>query len=359
MTDAVGAGRGLLFLADARPGPLRLAAARGIPEPAAALDLPPDVRGVLTSERAAVPLQPRQSRSPILSVLPALKLPPGEPAVLVPLVWRDELVGLIVIGPERTGGTYSAEDLELLTTFGEQAAGAVVTVQLSERMAFAREFEAFHRFASFVIHDLKNSISALSLLTQNAPEHFDDPEFRRDATRTLTKTVARMKALLTRLSAGPGAEPLRLEAVDLPTLVAEAVAPLETGRSVRLVKRLERTPPVKGDPEALQRVVQNLITNAIEAVNGDGQVTVTTYTEGDRAVICVADDGHGIPPEFLERSLFAPFRSTKKGGWGIGLYQARSLVEAHGGTIEVASREGEGTSFWVKLPLGRETGRSP
>lgn len=357
--DTVGAARGLLYLADGRPGRFRLAAAEGVPEPAAALELAPDALRALISERTAVSLDPQGLMPAVLSVLPALDLRPGEPAVLVPLVWSEEVVGLITLGAERTGGAYSAEDLELLTTLSEQAAGAVVTVQLSERMAMAREFEAFHRFASFVIHDLKNSISALSLLAQNAAEHFEDPEFRRDAARTLVKTVTRMKTLLARLSAGPGAEPLRLEAVDLSALVAEAVAPLETGRRVHLVKRLERLPPVMADPDALQRVVHNVVTNAIEAVNGDGQVTVTTYIEGDRAVLCVADNGHGIAPEFLKRSLFTPFRSTKKGGWGIGLYQARSLVEAHGGTIEVESREGEGTSFWVKLPLSRETGRSP
>jgi putative PEP-CTERM system histidine kinase len=356
--DTVGAGRGLLYLAEGPPGHLRLTAASGAVQPVGTLELPTDTLRALVSKRAAVPLEPRGVGRLTTGVVSDPNPEADEPGVLVPLIWREDLIGLITLGPERTGRGYSIEDLELLTTLGEQAAGTVVTVQLSEKIAVAREFEVFHRFASFVIHDLKNSIAALSMLTQNIGEHFDDPEFRRDAVHTLKKTVARMTALLARLSAGPSAYPLRLETVDLPALVDETVTLLKIGKRIRFVKRLNPLPPVMADADALQRVIQNLVTNAIEATDGDGQVTLTTYVEDDRAVLCVADNGHGIPPEFLQRSLFAPFRSTKKGGWGIGLYQARNLVEAHGGTIEVASREGEGTSFWVKLPLGREIGRS-
>src|SRR5207249_7384536 len=108
---------------------------------------------------------------------------------------------------------------------------------------------------------------------------------------------------------------------------------------------------VAGDPEALLHVIQNLITNAVEVLDGRGTLTVTTTRDEDLAVVAVADTGGGIPDEFLRKSLFAPFRSTKKGGWGIGLYQAKSIVEAHGGTIEVASTEGVGTTFSIKLPI--------
>ena len=74
-------------------------------------------------------------------------------------------------------------------------------------------------------------------------------------------------------------------------------------------------PAVTGDAEALHRVVENLVTNAVEALDGRGTVTVKVYAEADRAVLVVADTGRGIAAEYLRRSLFAPFRSTKKGGW--------------------------------------------
>jgi signal transduction histidine kinase len=124
-------------------------------------------------------------------------------------------------------------------------------------------------------------------------------------------------------------------------------------KRITLVRDLVPLPPVSGDPEALLHVIQNLVTNAVEALDGRGTLTVTTVRGDDQAVVAVTDTGCGIPDEFLRKSLFAPFRSTKKGGWGIGLYQAKSLVEAHGGTITVESRLGEGTTFRVTLPLSR------
>ena len=135
--------------------------------------------------------------------------------MLVPLRWRDELTGFLLIGPERTGVSYTIEDLEFMATVGEQAAGAIVTARLSESLAQSREFEAFHRLTSFVIHDLKNSISALSLLSDNALKNVDDPEFQRDAIKTVAKTADRMKVLLRRLSSAPESAALRIEPVDL------------------------------------------------------------------------------------------------------------------------------------------------
>jgi putative PEP-CTERM system histidine kinase len=241
--------------------------------------------------------------------------------------------------------------MELLTTFGEQAAGVIVTARLSECLARTREFEAFHRLTSFVIHDLKNAISALSMLSDNALNHLGDLEFQRDSIRTVSRTVQRMKALLARLTTDSKDHVLRFEAVDLPALVDDTLVPLLNGRRIRLRKELRAVPPISADAEALQDVIRNLALNAIDAVNGDGEIAVETYRDGEGVVFSIVDQGCGIPEEFLRTSLFAPFRSTKKGGWGIGLYQAKDIVESHGGSIEVASREGEGTMFRVRLPL--------
>jgi signal transduction histidine kinase len=124
---------------------------------------------------------------------------------------------------------------------------------------------------------------------------------------------------------------------------------------VAFVKDLDAVPPIPGDPEALLSVVRNLVNNAVQAIDGVGTVTVRTCKENDAAVISVADTGRGMSEEFIRRSLFVPFRTTKKGGWGIGLYQVKGIVEAHGGTIEVSSREGVGTTVRVMLPTaGRE-----
>jgi signal transduction histidine kinase len=99
-------------------------------------------------------------------------------------------------------------------------------------------------------------------------------------------------------------------------------------------------------------VIQNLVTNAAQSIGGKGTVILKTFEEDGRAILSVTDTGCGMSEDFVRTSLFAPFRSTKKGGWGIGLYHAKELVEAHGGTIDVSSKEGAGTTISLRLPIG-------
>jgi hypothetical protein len=160
-----------------------------------------------------------------------------------------------------------------------------------------------------------------------------------------------MQALLARLSMPAQAAPLRLAPVELSALVREATAPLAGDERVRLRVDVRPVPLLCADAEALLLVLQNLITNAVEALDGAGTIAVSAKAQGRWAVVSVRDTGCGIPEAFLRGSLFVPFRSTKKGGWGIGLYQSRDIVERHGGTIAVESVEGQGTTFEIRLPL--------
>jgi hypothetical protein len=340
VTEAVGTTTGALYLAESgEAAGYRLAGSVGGGRYPAAL--PAD---------AALPRELRTATAPC-EVTKDLGV---EGAVAVGLTWRATLVGFIVLGPERTGNAYTAEDAEFLATVAEQAAGSLMNARLSEALAHARELETFDRVTSAVIHDVKNSVAALSLLSRNALRNFDDPEFQRDTITTLSRTVERMTRLLGKLSSPMETSPLRAERVDLAGVVLEATTPLAADDRVRLRRDLAPVGDVCGDRDALLRVVENLVTNAVEAIEGQGTVTVKLYEEGARAVIVVSDTGCGIPEDFLRRFLFSPFRSTKKGGWGIGLYHTKQVVERHDGEIHVESMEGRGTTFWVRLPLRGE-----
>jgi putative PEP-CTERM system histidine kinase len=339
--DAVEATKGLLVLRDPIDNRYRAAEYAGVEPNSMTFERD----GVLVARLRAI----RQPVSLEASTCPAPK--GGDFVVAVPLPWRDELIGFMLLGPKRTDADYGTEDLEFLATIGEQAAGVIATARLSESLAQAREFEAFHRLTSFVIHDLKNLISALSMLSDNAARHFDDPEFQRDALRTLGRTVDRMKGLLGRLSSAPDTAHLRQQPVDLAALALEAALSLVKNPKISLVKELAPLPPISGDADALLRVIENLVNNAVQAIEGRGVVTLKTYTSVGSAVLAVADTGCGMSEEFMRKSLFSPFQTTKTHGWGIGLYQTKGIVEAHGGTIEVSSKGGVGTTFFVRLPL--------
>lgn len=342
VTEATGATSGAIYLAESPGAPYRLRGHVGRAGLPTVIEPTSPVFASLRARDGAVALPAELARL----------VSPDASAVVAPLRWRASTIGLMVLGPERTGADYTIEDFEFLSTVAAQAAATIVTARLSESMAQAREIETFDRVTAAVIHDIKNSVSALSMLSRNAQRNFDDPEFQRDTITTLARTVERMRRLLTRLSSPMSdPRPLQAEPVDLAALVLEATTPLAGDARLRLVRDIRGVREVAGDRDALLRVLENLITNAAEAIEGNGTITVTLAEENGRALITVSDTGCGISEEFLQRHLFLPFRSTKKGGWGIGLYHTKQIIEHHDGTIRVDSVEGKGTTFAVTLPL--------
>jgi signal transduction histidine kinase len=143
-----------------------------------------------------------------------------------------------------------------------------------------------------------------------------------------------------------------LEARDLGALVTEVtevVSPVAKARQVELTAEASSVrAPV--DPGQLRRALLNLATNAVQAApdDGRGRVTIATRREGARALLVVSDNGPGIPEEARER-IFSPFYTTKQKGTGLGLAFVRDIVHDHGGTIDVQSRAGEGTTFVIEL----------
>lgn len=343
VTQTIGARKAALYLADETDGALRFHSALSAGPLPKTLDATPD--DFLTGRKASEARHVMALGNGRAEALLAAGL-----VLAVPLRTQGRLVGVLLVGAEQTGAPYTQEDLDLLTTLGEQAAGATATVQLSERLAQARAFEAFNRLSSFIIHDLKNSVSALSMLTQNARKHFDDPAFRVGALGTLTRTVERMQKLVGRLSTRQPATELEFESLPLDELARDTVASMSMGPALHLTLALDSESCVRGDSDAIQRVIQNLITNAAEATDGAGTVTLRVCRQDGMVACAVTDTGCGMTEEFVRTSLFVPFQTTKKGGWGIGLYQAREIMTAHGGRIEVSSQEGRGTTVTLLFP---------
>ena len=139
--------------------------------------------------------------------------------------------------------------------------------------------------------------------------------------------------------------------MDLNELVTTTLSSLNGYLKTSLLQDLQPVPKLIGDPEQIQKVLNNLILNAREAVGDGGEIRVATCRRDDRVLLSVRDNGCGMSREFMEQSLFRPFKTTKKQGMGIGLYHCKMIVEAHGGKIEVDSEEGKGSEFRVLLPI--------
>jgi signal transduction histidine kinase len=135
-------------------------------------------------------------------------------------------------------------------------------------------------------------------------------------------------------------------------LVASAISDTKDYVLAPISQNLDTAPPLFVDHEQIHKVLENLLMNAYDALGENGQITITTRVHDKWAEISVHDNGCGMSKEFMEKNLFRPFQTTKKQGMGIGLYHCKTIVEAHGGRIEVESEEeGKGTSFRIMLPI--------
>ena len=139
-----------------------------------------------------------------------------------------------------------------------------------------KEREAFQNISAFFVHDLKNTASTLNLMLQNLPVHFDDPAFRKDALRGISKTADRINQLIGRLSAFRDKLELNPTECDLNQLVTEAVAALNGVSEVEVVKEFSPLPKLLADREQIQNVVMNVLLNARDAVDSRGQIIVRT-----------------------------------------------------------------------------------
>jgi len=275
----------------------------------------------------------------------------GSNRVCVPMVVGREVIGCMILGDRVGGMAFQWQDFDLLKCIGDQLAAGLLNVRLSQKLLQAKELEAFQTMSAFFVHDLKNTANTLNLMLQNLPQHIDDPAFRADALRGVGKTVTHINRLIGRL--GSIRHELRLKPVptDLNDVVGKALAGWEDVAGIQLEKELAPLPPVHGDPEQLLKVVTNLIFNAKEAVTREGRVRLHSFQKNGWVVLAVADTGCGMSQEFIHRSLFRPFQTTKKTGLGIGMFQSKMIVEAHQGRIEVESEPGKGTTFQIFLPL--------
>ena len=274
--------------------------------------------------------------------------------LLVPLVLESQQIGILGLSGSRYGVSFDPEDLALINTIARQAAHSFRRVQLSESVVRSKELETFHLFSTFVIHDLKNFVSMLSLVAGNMERNISNPEFQKDATESISRIAEKMTRMMGRLSALVGAPLLSLTRTDVNGLVGEVMEEMRGAVRSKVVVAFEELPSVDVDPGQIKNVIMNLVRNADEASENGSTVRLATGMQDGRVSVSVSDNGCGISKEYMEKDLFKLFSTTKSDGFGIGLFQARRIVEHHGGTIEVESAVGKGSTFRICLPVAAE-----
>jgi putative PEP-CTERM system histidine kinase len=265
----------------------------------------------------------------------------------IPLLHHQRLIGLVLLAAPEYRRQLDWEDFDLLRTGGNQAASSLAEALGQEALSQAQRFEEFNRRFAFILHDIKNLVSQLSLVARNAERHADNPEFRADMIATLQSSVGKMNDLLARLAPQSQARVQRVEPQPLRPILTAAIAAKRRDREVTLLGDTNIEALV--DAGALEGAIEHLLQNALDASSGEA-VTVRVDSDEDTVSIAITDKGVGMDGDFIRNRLFEPFASTKPGGFGIGAFEARSLITAMGGRLSVDSRLGRGTTFTILLP---------
>jgi putative PEP-CTERM system histidine kinase len=270
----------------------------------------------------------------------------------VPLIHDEVLQGFVVVEKPRAARSLDWEDFDLLRTAGQQAASYLTEQYLQKTLAENAEFEAFNRRFAFVMHDIKNIISQISVLSKNAERHADNPEFRQDMMLTLRDSVAKMNDLLARLKQQRNTDDKHI-LTDLAALVAGVANEKSRIYPQVVFSNIANRPIVAADPARLEQVFHHLIQNAVDAGPGKSvrvELAAVVGTEKEVA-IHIIDQGAGMSEEFIRNELFKPFVTTKETGMGIGACEARDIVIAHRGILKVSSSVGSGSEFSVIMPV--------
>jgi len=269
--------------------------------------------------------------------------------VVVPVLHFQRMIAVVVLHRPAVSRPLDWEDLDVLRIAGQQAASYLAESQSQAALSEAKRFDEFNRRFAFIMHDIKNLASQLSLLASNAERHADKPAFRADMVETLKISAGRLSDLLVRLSPrerGRAAEAGR-------ALIEPVLNSLATEVKARraLFVGCQAGLAAWGDADSIRQIVQHLVTNAIDASSSDTPVQLIAVAEHGRARIDVIDQGSGMTRAFIRDELFKPFVSTKDGGFGLGAFEALQLAQAMGGSIDVASEPGKGSNFTLWLPL--------
>jgi signal transduction histidine kinase len=209
--------------------------------------------------------------------------------------------------------------------------------------------------ANLLVHDLKNLAGRLDALLQNLDDHYDDPLFKHTALDVLDDTVVHLKRLAKDLREHDGRVIIKLK-VDVNRIVEDAVRDvrLDLAGEIELIERYAPLPLIWGDAFLLRCAFACAVENAVEAMDGEGALSLTTSSvvrRGRRRVVVeVADTGPGMTGEFLRSALNRPFASTKEDGMGLGVYTFRQVAALHGGSVRILSQEGEGTRVRFHFP---------
>ena len=283
--------------------------------------------------------------------------------IVVPLTAHGRTFGALSLATTESGRLYTDDDFRFAQDVAFRAALAVDNARAYGDAQMANRLK--DEFLATLSHELRTPLNAILGYSRLLQSGFMTADKQARALRTVERNATSLTQIVedildvSRIIAGKVR--LNIQPVDLPTVVSEAIAtviPAADAKQIRIQPIIDpRAAPVSGDPDRLQQVVWNLVSNAVKFTPKEGVVQIRLERVNSHVEIVVSDTGVGIAPDFLphifERFRQEDARTTREhGGIGLGLAIVRHLVELHGGTIHASSGgRDRGTTFRVRLPV--------
>jgi two-component system, NtrC family, sensor histidine kinase HydH len=225
--------------------------------------------------------------------------------------------------------------------------------QLLAELRKGEQQKAVATLAAGLAHEIKNPLASIKTFTEHLAARQQDPIFLAKFQKIVGGEVKRINLIVQRLLEFAKPTPPQLTPLGVPRLLDETLEFLNNElvqRHVEVQRRYEASPRILGDPQQLKQVFLNLFLNSLQAMNGQGRLTIQTARSGSELVVTITDNGPGIAPTDLPH-VFEPFYTTKPTGTGLGLAVVQGIVKEHGGRIDVASQPGQGTKIRLCLPI--------
>lgn len=225
--------------------------------------------------------------------------------------------------------------------------------QSQQELVKAERLATAGRMAAAFAHDIRNPLSSIKMMVQLLRKRVQPGEENQKYIRSITEEIDRLNDIVKNIMDFARPMKLNLQKDDINYVLLEVLNFMEAKlihHKITLVKNLSKDLPlIMLDADKLKQVFMNVIFNAIQSMSSGGELTIATKQRGSTILVEISDTGVGIPPENLSR-LFEPFFTTKAEGTGLGLTNARQILQQHGGDIEVQSKVGVGTTVIISLP---------
>ncbi|MFH2012147.1 MAG: ATP-binding protein [Pseudomonadota bacterium] len=289
-----------------------------------------------------------------------------ESEVCIPLITRQNMIGICNIGKKINGDMFSREDIALLETLGNQAAVAIENAQLYENLKKSEaQVRRSDRLASLgtltagLAHEIRNPLVAIKTFFQLLPDRLDDIEFRDHFLLITSGEVDRICSLVNELLEFARPSEPNYQENNINDIAEKIILLIDNQakeKNIKIIKNYDlKIPLIMIDKEQVKQVLLNILLNAIDATPDKGTVTIgtgliTKANSKDYVQIIISDTGKGMSEGDIER-IFTPFFTTKDKGSGLGLSISYKIVEEHMGSIDVESEIGKGSRFYVYLPV--------